>query len=89
MLVQGTRRDSRLFSHALSTPRLYLIALIFIEVLTFDSEEWSIRDNAAEALGKFGDANAVLSLIQAPSYNDDRIRCTTAKALRQFHQNLA
>lgn len=55
-----------------------------IEVLASGSEEWSIRENAAEALGKIGDTSAVLSLIQALSYDDDSVRRTAAKALRQI-----
>ncbi len=34
-----------------------------IKMLESDSEEWSIRSNAAEALGKIGDVSAVPSLI--------------------------
>jgi len=41
-------------------------------------------ENAAEALGKIGDTSAVLSLIQALSYDDDSVRRTAAKALRQI-----
>jgi len=55
-----------------------------IEVLASGSEEWSIRENATEALGKIGDTSAVLSLIQALSYDDDSVRRATAKALRQI-----
>ncbi len=55
-----------------------------IEVLASNNEEWSIRENAAEALGKIGDTSAVLSLIQALSYDDDSVRRAAAKALRQI-----
>lgn len=58
-----------------------------MEVLESENEEWSIRDNAAEALGKIGDIAAVPGLIRTLSYNDESVRREAARALRQIGSN--
>ncbi len=55
-----------------------------MEILESESEEWSIRANAAEALGKIGDVAALPSLIRALSYDEENVRREAARALRQI-----